>query len=39
MISTSFASIDRKEIETFSKVLHQIEQNLVKMAGDASARD
>jgi len=33
MISTSFVGIDREEIETFSKVLHQIEQNLIRMAG------
>jgi len=39
MISTSFAGIDREEIETFSKVLHQIEQNLIRMVGEAPAGD
>jgi MarR family transcriptional regulator, organic hydroperoxide resistance regulator len=39
MISTSFARIDREEIETFSKVLHQIEQNLIRMAGEVPTGD
>jgi DNA-binding MarR family transcriptional regulator len=38
-ISTSFAGVDREEIETVSKVLHQIEQNPARMAGEAPTGD